>query len=346
MPERQTSSGFSPPVPLPGGHAVLFHASTTARGTVWSCSISTPGEEKTVVEGGSNRHLFRHGPSRLRPRRHADGRAVQSLGARRDGRARCARAGYSHPAVQAARPTTRSRPTARSPTCRGAPTAASTSAVVWVDRAGKVIGRAVPDPRREPARPEALSPDGKRLLLVTRPRTTETSGATICAAGRRSRSRCRTTTASRSGARTASRSRSSFARHRTSTAVARRRQRAHAASRCARSPFAAPRRSGRPPGSVDDHVHRLRRATSSRCPLPAATRRGPQRRRLGLFEFDPALSPNGRWLAYVSNRTGQARDLGAGVSRGRPGSRVEQRRLRAAAGRPMGASSSTARAPR
>jgi Tol biopolymer transport system component len=22
-------------------------------------------------------------------------------------------------------------------------------------------------------------------------------------------------------------------------------------------------------------------------------------------EFDPALSPNGRWLAYVSNRTGQ-----------------------------------------
>jgi len=24
------------------------------------------------------------------------------------------------------------------------------------------------------------------------------------------------------------------------------------------------------------------------------------------FEFDPALSPNGRWLAYVSNRTGQA----------------------------------------
>ena len=60
------------------------------------------GRARSRHRGGENRgrgrvesFLRRHGPSRLRPRRHADGGAVQSLGARRDGGARCARAGYS-----------------------------------------------------------------------------------------------------------------------------------------------------------------------------------------------------------------------------------------------------------
>ena len=47
-------------------------------------------------------------------------------------------------------------------------------------------------------------------------------------------------------------------------------------------------------------------------------------------EYDPALSPNGRWLAYASNRTGETEVWVKGYPDGAPRARVAQRRLRAA----------------
>ena len=166
MPERQTGA-VAAPVLLPGGRAVLFHAFGDDRGGSCGRARSRHRGRENRGRGRVESCLRRHGPSRLRPRRHADGGAVQSLGARRDGGAGRARAGHSN-GPRAARPTTRSRPTVRSPTYRGAPRRHSVLAVVWVDRTGKVIGRAVPDLIANPRDPR-LSPDGKRLLLVTGP---------------------------------------------------------------------------------------------------------------------------------------------------------------------------------
>ncbi len=149
---------------LPGGHAVLFHAfGDTAGDRVAVLDLDT-GEEKTVVEGGSNPayvdtgHLvFARGDTLMAVPFKASELAVTGepvalvQGIRRS-------AGGAADYALSANGTLAYVP--------GSAEAASSSAVVWVDRTGKVIGRAVPDLIANPRDPR-LSPDGKRLLLVT-----------------------------------------------------------------------------------------------------------------------------------------------------------------------------------
>src|SRR6185295_1778780 len=57
---------------------------------------------------------------------------------------------------------------------------------------------------------------------------------------------------------------------------------------------------------------------------------GPQRRRLGVFRVRPRALAERPLARLCLEPYGASRDLGASVSRGRPGARVEQYRLRAA----------------
>src|SRR6185295_15050049 len=56
---------------------------------------------------------------------------------------------------------------------------------------------------------------------------------------------------------------------------------------------------------------------------------GPQRRRLGVFRVRPRALAERPLARLCLEPYGASRDLGASVSRGRPGARVEQYRLRA-----------------
>jgi serine/threonine-protein kinase len=163
MPERQTGA-VGVPTLLPGGRAVLFHVVGDGR-RVAVLDLDT-GNVKTLIEDGSfpvyvdTGHLvFFRGVTLM---------AVP---------------------FNASRPTVTGEPVALMQGIRypsgGAPDfalsangtlayvpsaieATSELAVVWVDRTGKVTGRAVPDLIANPRGPR-LSPDGKRLLLVTGP---------------------------------------------------------------------------------------------------------------------------------------------------------------------------------
>jgi hypothetical protein len=161
MPERQDRFVASP-VPLPGGHAVLLHVfGDTNRIAVLNLDTH---EEKTLVEGASNMfylesgHLvFARGDTLMavpfdRSKLAVTGDAVALV------------QGVRHPAGGAADYVMSANGTlAYVPASEGTE---ADRAVVWVDRHGKVIQRAVPDLVVNPRSPR-LSPDGKRLLLVT-----------------------------------------------------------------------------------------------------------------------------------------------------------------------------------
>jgi Tol biopolymer transport system component len=164
MPRRE-GGGVAGPVLLPGGHAVLFHAfdATRVRDSVAVLDLDT-GQEKTVIEGGSNPayvdtgHLvFARGDTLMAVPFNVSELAVTGepvalvQGVRRDS------GGAADYAVSV------SGTLAYVP---AATEATSETAIVWVDRAGKITGRAVPEPVYNPRDPK-ISPDGKRLLLVT-----------------------------------------------------------------------------------------------------------------------------------------------------------------------------------
>jgi len=148
------------PVLLPGGHAVLYHALDDR---VVVVDLET-GKAKTVVDGGSNpayvdtgHVVFARGDTLMAVPFKVSELAVTGepvalvQGIRRT-------SGGAADYALSANGTLVYVP--------GTAEATSNAAVVWVDRTGKVTGRAVPDLVVNPRDPR-VSPDGKRLLLVT-----------------------------------------------------------------------------------------------------------------------------------------------------------------------------------
>jgi len=152
------------PVPLPGGRAVLFHIFGSDTNRIAVINLDTK-QEKTLVDGASNMfyldgHLaFARGDTLM-----AVPFDLSQLSVAGDPVALVQ--GIRHPAggaadfVISANGTLAYVPTSEAPE--------ATHAVVWVDRRGNVIGRAVPDVVVN-GRDPRLSPDGKHLLLVTGP---------------------------------------------------------------------------------------------------------------------------------------------------------------------------------
>jgi Tol biopolymer transport system component len=165
MPQRPTGA-VGVPVLLPGGRAVLFHVVGAAAGRGVSVLDLDTGDEKAVIEGASfpvyvdTGHLvFFRGDTLMAVPFDAAALAVT-------GEPVALVQGIRHPSGGAP-----DFALSRNGTLVYVPSAAeptSELAVVWVDRTGQVTGRAVPDLVANPRDPR-LSPDGTRLLLVTGP---------------------------------------------------------------------------------------------------------------------------------------------------------------------------------
>jgi len=163
MPARE--EGFvAAPILLPGGRAVLFGAFADSAGDRVAVLDLDTGEEKSVIAGGSApRYLdtghivFMRGDTLMAVPFDAStltttGEAVTLVqGIRRP-------PGGAADVALAANGTL--------VYVSGTAAAVTEAAVVWVDRTGQVTGRAVPELVANPRDPR-LSPDGQRLLLVT-----------------------------------------------------------------------------------------------------------------------------------------------------------------------------------
>ena len=165
MSER-ANGAVAAPVPLPGGRAVLFHASGDAAGDRVSVLDLDTHEERTLIDGGSNpayldtgHIVFVRGETLMAVSFKASELAVTGEPVALVQGVRRSAGGAADYALSS------------NGTLAYVPSAAEATpelAVVWVDRTGKVTGRAVPDLITNPRDPR-LSPDGKRLLLVTGP---------------------------------------------------------------------------------------------------------------------------------------------------------------------------------
>ena len=162
LPARQ-QGGIAGPVRLPGGRAVLFHAFDGAGDRVMALDLET-GQEKVVVAGGSNPayvdtgHLvFARGNTLMAAPFDASELAVTGEAVALVQDVRRPTGGAADYAISA------NGTLAYVPRNTGE---VFEAAVVWVDRTGQVLSRAVPDLVRNPRHPR-LSPDGERLLLVT-----------------------------------------------------------------------------------------------------------------------------------------------------------------------------------
>jgi serine/threonine-protein kinase len=151
------------PVPLPGGRAVLFHIFGGDTNRIAVLNLETK-QEKTLVDGASNMfyldtgHLaFARGDTLMAVPFNLSELAVA-------GDPVSLVQGIRHPAGGAADFVISGNGTLAYVPASEATEA--TYAVVWVDRRGKVIERAVPDVVVN-GRDPRLSPDGKHLLLVT-----------------------------------------------------------------------------------------------------------------------------------------------------------------------------------
>jgi Tol biopolymer transport system component len=165
MPARQQGA-VAGPVLLPGGRAVLFHAFNDSAGDRVAVLDLDTGEEKTVVDGGSNpayldsgHVVFARGDTLMAVAFNASELAATGepvalvQGVRRS-------AGGATDYALSANGTLVYVP--------GTAQEVSNFAVVWVDRSGQVVGRAVSELVGNPRDPR-LSPDGQRLLLVIGP---------------------------------------------------------------------------------------------------------------------------------------------------------------------------------
>ena len=163
MPARQ-AGGVAAPVLLPGGHAVLFHAAGDSDGDRVDVLDLDTGQEKTLVKGGSNpayvdtgHIVFARGDTLMAVPFKASELAVTGDPVALVQGIRRTPGGATDFAVSA---------NGTLVYVPGSEEETSTTAIVWVDKTGKVLGRAVPDLIPN-AREPRLSPDGKRLLLVT-----------------------------------------------------------------------------------------------------------------------------------------------------------------------------------
>jgi serine/threonine-protein kinase len=168
-PERKGGDGsfIAAPVPLPGGRGVLFHAVDAGTNERIGVLDLDTGKEKTLIEGAASPSyvdtghiVFVRGTTLMAvPFDPAElavtGDPVPLV------------AGVRHPGLNAAADyaLSASGTLAYVPANGDAPPGA---AIVWVDRTGKVTGRAVSELVETPRDPR-LSPDGKHLLLVTGP---------------------------------------------------------------------------------------------------------------------------------------------------------------------------------
>jgi serine/threonine-protein kinase len=163
LPERE-GRGALAPVLLPNGRAVVFHAVENGVDRVAALDLET-GEERTLIEGGSNPayvdtgHLvFARGSTLMAVPFNAAEVAVTGdpvalvQGVRRP-------AGGAADYALSASGTLAYVP-------GGQDGSVGDATLVWVDRSGNVVERAVPDVLEAPRDPR-LSPDGTRLLLVT-----------------------------------------------------------------------------------------------------------------------------------------------------------------------------------
>jgi Tol biopolymer transport system component len=164
--EARSQGGVASPVLLPGGRAVLFHVFGDSAGDRVAVLDLDTGEEKTVVEGGSNPAYLDTG--------HVVFARGDTLMAVAFEPSELATTGEPVALVQGIRRATGGATDyALSANgtlvyVPGTAEAGADAAVVWVDRAGQVTGRAVPELVTNPRDPR-LAPDGQRLLLVTGP---------------------------------------------------------------------------------------------------------------------------------------------------------------------------------
>ena len=165
MPERQTGA-VGVPVLLPGGRAVLFHVVGGNAGRHVAVLDLDTGNEKSLIEGGSFPVYVDTG--------HLVFFRGETLMAVPFSVAELAVTGEPVALVQGIRQISGGAPDfalSANGTLAYVQSAAEATpelAVVWVDRTGTVTGRAVPDLVANPRTPR-LSPDGQRLLLVTGP---------------------------------------------------------------------------------------------------------------------------------------------------------------------------------
>ena len=165
MPERQGGAAVGGPGLLPGGRAVLFHVvGGAAEGRRVAALDLATGQEKTLIEGGSfpvyvdtGHIVFFLGNTLMAVPFSASELAVTGEQVALVERIRWPSGGAPDFALSA-NGTLAYVPEAVEET--------SDLAVVWVDRTGNVTGRAVPDLVTNPRDP-TLSPDDRRLLLVT-----------------------------------------------------------------------------------------------------------------------------------------------------------------------------------
>jgi Tol biopolymer transport system component len=164
MPERE-AGGVAAPALLPGGRAVLFHAIESGNDLVNVLDLET-GEEKTLVEGGANPFyadsghiVFARGTTLMAVPFSSAELAVTGEPVALIQGVRRTPGGAAHFALSA------NGTLVYEPASDDSGSEAL-SAVVWVDRQGEVVERAVSDLVANPRDPR-LSPDGTRLLLVT-----------------------------------------------------------------------------------------------------------------------------------------------------------------------------------
>jgi hypothetical protein len=164
MPERQ-GTFIAAPVLLPGGRGVLYVTMDGSGTHVAALDLET-GEEKTLIDGSTATYaetghiVFARGTTLLAVAFDATELAIT-------GDPVALVQGVRHPAETNAADFALSA----NGTLAYVPApedAVAGSAVVWADRTGNVTGRAISDLVTNPRDPR-LSPDGKRLLIVTGP---------------------------------------------------------------------------------------------------------------------------------------------------------------------------------
>jgi serine/threonine-protein kinase len=297
MPERQ-GGVVAGPMLLPGGRAVLYHAIEDGNDLVGVLDLET-GEEKKLVVGAANpaytdsgHIVFARDTTLMAVPFDAAELAVTGEPVALIQGVRRTAGGASHFALSASGTLVYEPSTAESE---------SLSAVVWVDRDGDVVERAVSDLVTNPRDPR-LSPDGTRLLLVTGP--IADGDLWSYDLGGRPPIPLALPGDNRFPVWSPDSRQAGFAMTQGAPVLF---------TLPADGSVLAPQALREPaPGvphvwsAASEFIVTANPASPDIFAIPAAATGDvrPVVASAEYAEFDPALSPNGRWLAYVSNRTG------------------------------------------